>query len=182
MTQSSDKMASQHEALKNEVIKLFEAVQDIKVELAAIKHPHSKMNHFSSVADQLNEIAHETEKASNAIMQSAESLTDIGDKLKGSIESDDALQAFEDMSTQLNTIFEACGFHDITGQRISKIIKIVNLIEGTLNSLVTVVGEEGISALPLSEQPQSEDDDVPMEGPALDGEGVSQADIDKLFD
>lgn len=182
MVHSSDKLASQHEALKSEVIKLFQAVQDIKVELAAVKHPDSEMNHFSSVADQLNEIANETEKASNAIMQATEAISEVGDQLKDSMGSDAALPMFDVMSIQMNTIFEACGFHDITGQRISKIIKIVNLIEGTLNSLVTVVGEDGISALPLTKSPLAEGDDIPMEGPALEGGGVSQADIDKLFD
>jgi chemotaxis regulatin CheY-phosphate phosphatase CheZ len=182
MNPSSDKLASQHEALKSEVIKLFQAVQEIKVELATIKHPNSDMNHFSSLADQLNEIADETEKASNAIMQSAESISDTSGTLQKATKLEGAQPMFDAMTSELNTIFEACGFHDITGQRISKIIKIVNLIEGTLNSLVTVVGEDGISALPLTESPIAETDDVAMEGPALGGEGVSQADIDKLFD
>ena len=181
MTSPSDNLAAQHAALKGEVVKLFQAIQEIKSELAEIKHPGSDADHFETVADQLNEIVHETEKASNTIMQAAEGITDIANKLQTSIKYKGALFMFQDMFGHANTIFEACAFNDITGQRITKITKVVNLIEGTLNSLVAVVGKEGLAALPLAETSPIKDDDVPMDGPAIGGGGVSQAEIDKLF-
>ncbi len=180
MNPPKNNMSTQHDALKNEVVKLFQAIQDIKVELATIKHPDSSENHFISVADQLNEIASESENASNTIIQATEAITDILNELKESIRYKGALPVFDTLFDHANTVLEACAFHDITGQRISKVIKIVNLIEGTLNSLVTVVGEEGISALPLSESEKGQDDEG-GEGPALHGEGVSQTDIDEIF-
>ena len=58
----------------------------------------------------------------------------------------------------------------------------MNLLEGTLSSLVVIIGKDSIAALPIKPE-KTKDGEVPMDGPALKGEeSVSQADIDALFD
>ena len=175
----------QYDALKNEVIRLFEAVQKIKSEIASIKHPKSEMDHFDTVADQLQAIVDNTESATNEIMESTEGIL-AGVRSAETASDNDTLQtALGEVVMSTNRIFEACSFQDITGQRISKIIKTMNLIEGTLNSLVVIVGEQALAALPTDVVKEVESNDKegePLHGPALEGEGISQADIDKLFD
>ncbi|HEB79322.1 MAG TPA: hypothetical protein ENI79_02460 [Rhodospirillales bacterium] len=176
--------SEQYATLKVEVVRLFEHLQKIKKEVAAIKHPRSNIDCFSSVADQLNAIVKATEEATETIMESTEDVMGVVDDLKEEIKYEGASVHFDKITEKTNLVFEACSFQDITGQRISKIVKEMNLIEGALNSLVVIIGEEGLKALPLEGAGihESEDGDVPMHGPQLEGEGVSQEDIDKLFD
>ncbi|KAF0115967.1 MAG: hypothetical protein FD149_1462 [Rhodospirillaceae bacterium] len=91
---------------------------------------------------------------------------------------------YDHITNAINRIFKACAFQDITGQRISKIIKTMNLIEGTIASLIVIVGVNDVIPLPVSsDEPLRQDNGVGLYGPSAAGEGaVSQADIDKLFD
>ena len=175
----------QFDALKAEVVRLFDAIQKIKSEIAAIKHPKSDFDHFNTVADQLQAIVGSTEMATNDIMEATEVILSATAEAEADGTSEDARKAaLQRITDSTNHIFESCSFHDITGQRISKIVKTMNLIEGTLNSLVVLVGEQGLAALPM-EVRKVDDTDVegePLHGPALGSEGFSQADIDKLFD
>lgn len=174
----------QYVILKKEVVHLFEHLQKIKKEVASIKHPHSKMDHFNTVADQLSAIVSATEDATETIMEAAEGVNKITGELREEIKYKGAVDTFDRITDKTNLIFEACSFQDITGQRISKIVKEMNLIEGTLNSLVVILGENGLEALPLEEKviDNGSGDDIDMHGPDLNGQGVSQDDIDKLFD
>ncbi len=174
----------QFEALKKEVIHLFECIQKVKEEIASIKHPDSDFDHFSTVADQLDAIVSTTEHATSDIIEATESIlnaVNTADETKGLNVSDTALG---EVAGAANKIFEACSFHDITGQRISRIVKTMDIIEQTLNSLVAIVGKQGLSALAKDKKEMTEKDETGLEmnGPALDGEGVSQKEIDKLFD
>jgi len=173
----------QYHILSEKIVELYQYMQRIKSEIAAVKHPNSPVDHFNRVADQLNAIVQATENATNTIMGETESMTVIAGELKDKIRIDEVTERLDRLVDHSNRIFEACTFQDITGQRISKIVKTMNLLEGTLNSLVVIIGEDGIAALPITKfDAADESDDVPMDGPALDGEGVSQADIDAMFD
>lgn len=174
----------QHDLLKAEVVKLFEHLQKIKHEVASIKHPLSEINHFHTVADQLTAIVEATEEATEIIMEATEDIGNSATELGKGADAKGVVEYSGRITDKTNQIFEACSFQDITGQRISKIVKEMNLIEGTLNSLVVILGEEGLKTLPLvdKEIDDGSGDDIAMHGPELDGEGVSQDEIDKMFD
>ena len=172
--------AEQYRILKQEIVQLFEYVQKIKEEVASIKHPDMEDDHFTTVADQLNAVVVTTETATNTIMNATEVIVDAANEMSQMVKLQGAQDYFNRIKHQSGYIFEACAFQDITGQRISKVIDKMQMIEGTLNSLVVILGEDGMAGLPLKEKEAP--DDVPMEGPQMEGEGVSQSDIDKLFD
>lgn len=174
----------QFEALKKEVVRLFESIQKIKAELASIKHPRAQVDHFNTVADQLTAIVGTTEMATQTIMEATEGILEAARHAEGHPEAQALKPELFRITDAANRIFESCAFHDITGQRISKIIRTMHLIEGTLNSLVVIMGEDALAALPTDVVKSAEREDVdgsPLHGPALKGEGISQADIDKLF-
>jgi chemotaxis protein CheZ len=77
-------------------------------------------------------------------------------------------------------IFEACSFQDITGQRISKVVGTLREIEGAVDKLLNLFGPGDADPLPEMEDTRSEDEQL-LNGPQLDGQGVSQDDIDKLL-
>jgi len=157
----------------------------IKSEVAAVKHPNAPIDHFNKAADQLNAIVEATESATNTIMAATEASATIVESLKDRLRVGEVHDDLDKIIAHGNQVFEACTFQDITGQRIGKIVETMNLLEGTLSSLVVIIGKDSIAALPVSmadENAAPPPGDVPMDGPALDGEGMGQNDIDAMFD
>jgi chemotaxis protein CheZ len=73
-------------------------------------------------------------------------------------------------------ILEACAFQDICGQRISKIVAMLLLIEDRLGGLEAALGTpspcDGGAAAPA---------DPEAKGPPLPSDAIAQADVDRLF-
>lgn len=175
--------AKQYEELSRQVVQLYEYMERIKEEIAAVKHPDAPVDHFNKVADQLNAIVQATEDATNSIMEATEETGAIAEEIKRLVDDEKVNERLDRIIANSNSVFEACTFQDITGQRISKIVTTMNLLEGTLSSLVVIIGKDGIAALPVKEEHVSNDGDAPLDGPALEGEeSVSQDDIDAMFD
>ena len=73
--------------------------------------------------------------------------------------------------------------HDIIGQRISKIVRTINAVEGTLNSLVVTLGDGGAMGVGSAlTRINTLDGNLELEGPALAGQGMEQRDVDRLFE
>src|SRR3712207_6761573 len=81
------------------------------------------------------------------------------------------------------TLYEACNFQDLTGQRITKIVGVLKFVEERLDKMIGVWG--GLDAFKdLVEQEADADDERSLlNGPKLDEDPghVSQNDIDALF-
>lgn len=173
--------AQQYAELSRQIVRLYDYMERIKDQLAAVKHPNAPIDQFNKVADQLDAIVAATEDATNSIMEATESSMSIAEEIKDAVPAE-VVPKLDEIVANSSRVFEACTFQDITGQRISKIVETMNLLEGTLNSLVVIIGKDSIAALPVKAKDKPKDGDAPMDGPALEGEGVTQADIDALFD
>ena len=82
-------------------------------------------------------------------------------------------------------IFEACSFQDITGQRITKVVATLTYIEERLHGLQDAWGPdiedaEGEAGQPGKDRDARPDRDL-LNGPALDGEGIEQNQVDDLL-
>ena len=96
---------------------------------------------------------------------------DVVTKLRETITDADQLALLDQINANGADVFEACSFQDITGQRISKVVKSVTDVEDRLNALIEVKPDK-----------EKTEDEKLLHGPALEGEGISQDEIDKLFD
>ncbi len=83
-------------------------------------------------------------------------------------------------------IYEACGFQDITGQRVTKVVKTLKDIEERIDALVAAFGSE-IEKV-KAEQPEPEEkeekkdsDEDLLHGPQLAKDAKSQAEVDALL-
>ncbi|KAF0139318.1 MAG: hypothetical protein FD153_978 [Rhodospirillaceae bacterium] len=81
-----------------------------------------------------------TEEASNTITESSELIHGVVAEVDTVVRYPEAQAHRHQIKDTVNRIFETCAFQDLTGQRISKIIKTMNLIEGTIVSLIVIVG------------------------------------------
>ena len=73
-------------------------------------------------------------------------------------------------------IVEACSFQDVTGQRISKVVNTLAFIDDRLDTLL-----EAFDGVPDSVSDEDDGSDPLLNGPQLDGEGISQNDVDSMF-
>ncbi len=87
------------------------------------------------------------------------------------------------LSEQTTQIYEACNFQDITGQRITKVVRALKHIEERIDALVEAFGPEikgTASVASAGGQPLTEED--LLNGPQLPDKAHDQAAIDALFD
>jgi len=170
------------DVLKQELLGLFKYLQRVREEIAAINRPADEELHFDSMSDQLDAIVKATEEATDTIMSCMEKNDDIVTKLRESITGPEQLALLDQISTNGADVFEACSFQDITGQRVTKIVKSVTYVEDRVTALINVWGKDEIDRIEVKPDREKTEDEKLLKGPALNGEGMAQDEIDKLFD
>jgi len=58
----------------------------------------------------------------------------------------------------------------------------VTYVEDRVNALINVRGKEEIERIEVQPEIEMTEEEKLLRGPALDGEGITQDEIDKLFD
>lgn len=169
--------------LESEILRLFQLIQKMRRDLSTVCHPAGGGQVLDSAADQLSAIATESENATHNILDASEKITEIARLMGKEIKYSGAQHYFKSMEAESRRIMEACQLHDIIGSRISKIVRTINAVEGTLNSLVVTLGDGGdvtgvTSALA---QINKLDGDLELTGPAIGNSGMPQTEIDGLF-
>ena len=184
MQTQRDTVAGQNdaEALKQELVGLFRYIRRVRQEIAAIYRPADDANQFDSMADQLDAIIGTTEEATNTIMEAMENNDEILTKLRQGITDADHLACLDRIAANGATVFEACSFQDITGQRVSKVVKSVSYVEERINALIEIWGKDELDNVEVKAEREKTADEKLMHGPQRAGEGISQDEIDKLFD
>ena len=152
-------------------------VRKMSRELASIGPSSQRDSHIPHAADQLGAVVDATEAAANQIMDACDTLQSVGAEVGG-----DHAQRIGDAVT---TIYEACGFQDLTGQRIVNVRQTLGLIEVKLGALMQMLGIS--SDQHVEEAGESEDDEVVaddsmlLNGPQLPANAIDQSAIDALL-
>lgn len=157
-----------------EIQDLSRFIQDLKADLAALRPDAVIDEHLPAAKEELQAVVDATEGATNEIFEAVEAI----ETLTGKMNKKHSAQVTE----AVTRIYEACGFQDITGQRIAKVVSVLGQIELTVNGLLEVFGEEVREApreRPAAAEPDS--DKHLMGGPQLPEAAMSQADIDALL-
>ena len=177
-------MVNPQDQLKQELGALFRYLQRVRQEIAAIDRPADQGHGFESMGDQMDAIVQATEAATNTIMEAMESTEETNRKLRERITDPAQVMLLDQINTNVNKVFEACAFQDITGQRVNRVARSITYVEERVNALIALFGEEQISEVEVVMPPGQEKsaDEELVTGPHAEGIGLSQDDIDKLFD
>ena len=170
------------EVLKSEMFGLFRYMQRVRQEIAAIHNPHDSEHRFESMGDQLDAIVEATEEATNTIMEAVEANEEILDGLRAEFTEESQIAKLDKVTENVSRIYEACSFQDITGQRITKVVRSLSYVEQRVNSIIEVWGEEEIAGIEVIPDHEKTEDEKLLEGPQRKEVAISQDDIDKLFD
>ena len=160
--------APQKDTLVGVLQYLSDHIRATRAEIGAIRGSASGEQMFASTADELEEIVTETARAANRIMDAAEAIEGVAAKVDPV-----SAAALTDAVTQ---IYEASSFQDITGQRITKVVRALQSMESKLQSLAGAFG-----STEFTPAASAEGDAALLNGPQLSQNASSQDDIDALF-
>jgi len=149
---------------------LSDHIRTTRSEISALRQEGGNQPLFGNTADELEEIVTETARAANNIMDAAEAI----ERVAATVDPG-ASGALMDAVTK---IYEASAFQDITGQRITKVVRTLQSLETKLASLTEAFGppkESGADSAPQG-------DAALLNGPQLKKNASSQSDIDALFE
>ncbi|MBI1300125.1 MAG: chemotaxis protein [Alphaproteobacteria bacterium] len=157
-------------SILTELRELLLVIDETRHELGMARPADITGKHIPGATDELDAIIDATSEATATIMDSCEVIQAKAGEIEG--------EQGQAIINETMKIFEACSFQDITGQRVTKVVKTFRDIEEKIDKLVAVLGIK-VSVVP--EEDKREGDDALLNGPQLAGEGISQEDIDKLL-
>ncbi len=171
--------------LRTELRALANSIQQTKVEIAALR-PKDKNedDRLVAVTFELDAIVTATEGATQGILDAAERIDHLAASVRSHAKDSFVQGLVDEMREQIITIFEACNFQDITGQRITKVVNTLKYVEERINAMIDIWGADSFHDLPAKSESPDQDEDWEkqlLNGPQLDNQGISQDEIDKLF-
>jgi chemotaxis protein CheZ len=174
----------QCEKLKVELDLIHDAITRTKREIAVLHGKSFNGEEMAKVNGELGAVVGGTEQATQQILEAAESIDQSATALAKVDSMDQQKQLAEDIQERVISIFEACNFQDLTGQRISKVMVTMKFIEQHINTMMDIWG--GVDAIKAHAPPivdTRDDDSKLLNGPKLEGDvgHASQDDIDALF-
>jgi chemotaxis protein CheZ len=175
----------QCEKLKVELDLIHEAIARTKGEIAVLHAKSFDGQEMAKVNGELGAVVGGTEQATQQILEAAESIDQAASALAKVNSLDQQKILSEEIQERVISIFEACNFQDLTGQRINKVMTTMKFIEHHINVMMDIWG--GVDAIKAHAPPiidHREGDARLLNGPKMDGDigHASQDDIDALFD
>lgn len=174
----------QCEKLKVELDLIHEAINRTKREIAVLHGKSFSGDEMTKVTGELGAVVGGTEEATQQILEAAEAIDEAASAMGKSQSADQQSRLSQDIQERVITIFEACNFQDLTGQRIQKVMGTMKFIEHHINVMMEIWG--GVDAI-KAHAPAIVDERVGdarlLNGPkGLGEEGhASQNDIDAMF-
>jgi chemotaxis protein CheZ len=171
--------------LKVELDLIHDAINRTKREIATLHGKSFDGQEMAKVNGELGAVVGGTEQATQQILEATEAIDQAATALSKNISPDQQKLLSEDIQERVVSIFEACNFQDLTGQRINKVMTTMKFIEQHIYTMMDIWG--GVDAIKAHAAPivdTREGDAKLLNGPKLDGDAghASQDDIDALFD
>lgn len=159
-------------ASQQKLIHLYAQIEQILAHFRALRGEAEDILETSEVPDsksQLGDVLQSTEHATVTIINTVGSINAIV------MESSMPEEKKNEVSALIAHIYEACGFQDISGQRIKKVMERLQTLEEQLARLSSTAKEQVLPA--AAAKPK----DALMNGPQLSGAAPNQQQIDQLF-
>ena len=185
MTDKSIK--AQEKKLRQELLSLYQYIERFREEIAHMVARDEEGDRFQTMGDQLDAIVGATETATHSILENMEAIDAMVEDLRGADDPEQRGALCDALNERTMAAMEACTFQDITGQRVTKIVRSMKFVEERVNTIMDLWGRGEIERLSSqakkSQAPEAGSDAALLNGPALDTDAkISQDEIDKLFD
>ena len=170
-------LSANEASLLAEIEELASTVANARAEIAALGADDITESHIPSATDELDAIVAHTATATDSILECCEKIDTITPRLM----PEDAVV----MQSVVTSIYEACSFQDITGQRITKVVATLKAIETKVAHIIDVfqphAAGERIEAMAAPATEAAADTAGLLNGPQLPVNAMDQSDIDALL-
>jgi chemotaxis regulatin CheY-phosphate phosphatase CheZ len=163
--------------IRSNLIEMAEAISQTRSEIAAMRSANQEDCQFTTATEELDAIVEATEKATSDILEAAEDVQELAWVLREKGSEDEACDRLDARATD---IYTACSFQDLTGQRTSKVVNTLRFLENRVLAMIDIWGLEDIDESNRKLQDQRDDANL-LNGPARRGEGVDQAEVDRMI-
>lgn len=163
--------------LRRELQEMSAHIAHTRKEIAALRPDDPSANRIMLATEELDAILQATEHATTEILNGAERIQSVADKLR-----DAAPLLATDLDKEVMDIMTACSFQDITGQRMTKVVNTMRYIERRVHAMIEIWGlESEVADTIMDDDPQDKRPDAHLlNGPALHG-GMDQSMVDALL-
>lgn len=167
-------IASSNE-LESELQKIADYILALRREIAVLQANEIHRNRIPAAGEELAAVVRATEGATNEIMSVAEGV------MSAEISDPAAYKAF--VEKEMLAIFEACAFQDLTGQRIARVVKTLELIERRVSRFASYTRVEDQPGFVSEEEAQQAERNAELllSGPGQHGEANLQPAIDSIL-
>lgn len=170
--------------LRAELDTMKEAISSTKREIASLYRSDNEGKGMRRVAGELDAVVGATELATTSILSGLEDIENHAQMLRAMGVDQSGNDHVGQILERVVTMYEACNFQDLTGQRITKIVSVLKFVEERCDRMIEVWG--GLDAFKdlVEQEARADEESALLNGPKLaEDEGhVSQDDIDSLFD
>jgi chemotaxis protein CheZ len=163
-------------AVYRELREIAGYIESLKREIGALKANEIKSARIPAAGQELSAVCQATEAATNTIMECAEAVIAADGRDQA------AYKALIDEKMMI--IFEACSFQDITGQRISKVVETLQLIDERVSRFARAIAAKDNAGGHSTESERVREERkqrLLLNGPQLDGPETSQSEVDAMF-
>lgn len=164
------------EHFRHEIAGMSEAIARTKAEIAAIKPQGEGLGKIGDATLELDAIVETTERATSDILAASERVQEIAWTLREQGVDPNVCDLLDLHTTQTYT---ACSFQDLTGQRIRKIVNVLNFLEERIEAMNRIWQRHEVAP---STTTTSEIESSLTSGPARPGEGLEQVTIDGILE
>ena len=164
------------QVIVRELAAVADYIGHMKREIGTLRPNEISRERIPSANDELGTVLQATASATHTIMAAAEEVLGAG-----GLSDKDYRSLVEE---RILTIFEACSFQDITGQRISKVLEALSHLEKRLDRFAKAVNaRDAADAIdPEEKLRQARREVLLLHGPQDEDKAIKQDDIDALFD
>lgn len=167
------------DGLLSDIVEMARAIARTEREIRQIRPDGAAESQFVSASDELDAVVATTEKATSSILSAAEKVQEYAWTMREVSGNEDDCDQLDACATE---IYTACGFQDLTSQRIRKVVETLRFLDQRLKSMLETLGlaEDFVA----DEAMIAENDVAPAAQTTSDiwMSDVSQAEIDDTFD
>ena len=156
----------------------------VKAEVARIRYADQGQDPLLNASEELDALKVTTAAATEEILNIAEGVLAEIASLRSLGLPSGASSLLESMEARLGHLFEACGFQDLTGQRSSKVARVLEGLDIRVGAVLDMLDHVEVPddlALDIQGDGVVVGDAALLNGPQTSGEGLGQQDIDALF-
>jgi chemotaxis protein CheZ len=163
-------------AIYKELREIADYITTMKAEISVLQPNDLKSQRIPAAGRELDLIVQSTEEATNTIMACAEAImaADASDPA--------TYKAFVD--DKMITLFEACSFQDITGQRVRKVVDTLQQIESRVTRFATAINAKDHEGYidEMERRRAERARDLMLHGPQEKSQATPQSSVDAMFE